>query len=110
MAGDSPLNDSCRLTVFQRGLMIAAVKRLSPTDVVAYYTLEQIEAKIAEYEQALDDAVTGSYRLDTTSVQQAGNPPDPDQIASILQVWLGARALKTGTTPTRLFTGNYRPR
>jgi hypothetical protein len=78
--------------------------------IAKYYTLEQIDAKIAEYQSAADGAITGSYSLDTTQGRQSVTPSDPDKVMKYLALWLKAREIKAGTyTGAQLIRVNYTP-
>ena len=78
--------------------------------IAKYYTLEQIAAKIATYQDAVDGAVTGGYSLDTTQGRQAVTPPDPDKAAKYLALWLKAYEIKSGTyTGPQIIHVNYTP-
>jgi len=78
--------------------------------IAKYYTLEQIAAKIATYQDAVDGAVTGGYSLDTTQGRQAVTPPDPDKASKYLALWLKAYEIKSGTyAGAQILHVNYTP-
>jgi len=84
-------------------------RRLSPTTIASYYSVEDIRAKITQYQELLDSAASGAYRLDTTAGAQSTTPPDVEQVSAELEAWMKAYQIKTGTTPTRMYTGDYKP-
>lgn len=61
------------------------------------FTLVQIDEQIASYMSALNGAAQGGYRLDTTQGNQQVTPANPDQVSSLLSIWLKARDIKAGT-------------
>jgi hypothetical protein len=74
------------------------------------FTLIQIDAQIASYMSALNGATQGSYRLDTTQGNQQVTPANPDQVSSLLSIWLKARDIKAGTyAGSQLTHVNYTP-
>ena len=78
--------------------------------IAEYYTLAQIDAKIAIYQEAYDGAISGGYSLDTTQGRQSVTPPDPDKLSTALALWLKAREIKAGTyTGTQIIHANYTP-
>ena len=83
--------------------------KLSAASIAACYTLEKIQQKITEYQDLLDDAAQGEYRLDTTQGSQTGTPADPDKVGELLQVYLKAYRIKTGQNFARLINADYRP-
>jgi hypothetical protein len=85
------------------------VAKLSAVSIASFYTAEEIAVKIAEYQQILDSAASGSYRLDTTSGAQSVTPPDLGTVSELLQVYLKAYQLKSGTAYTRLISVDYHP-
>lgn len=83
---------------------------MTAQQIANYYTLAQIDAKIALYQTAYDSAVSGGYSLDTTQGRQSVTPPDPDKIATALALWLKAREIKAGTyTGPQMIHANYTP-
>lgn len=83
---------------------------MNAQQIADYYTLAQIDTKIALYQTAYDAAVSGSYSLDTTQGRQSVTPPDPDKISKALALWLKARDIKAGTyTGPQLIHANYTP-
>jgi hypothetical protein len=83
---------------------------LSAHQIAEYYSLVDIDAKIATYQAVLDGAASGSYSLDTTQGRQSVTTSDPNKLASLLAVWLKARAIKTGTyTGAQIIPANYTP-
>jgi len=83
--------------------------QLSPRSIANFYTQAEIETKIAEYQSILDAAAQGGYSLDTTAGNQRVTPPDPDQVSKLLETWMKAYEIKTGTSRTKLYTADYRP-
>lgn len=85
--------------------------QLSPRQIARFYTLNEIETKISEYQEYLDRAAQGAASIDTTAGNQRTTPPDDvDKISSLLQTWLKAHEIKTGGSPTYMYSGDYRPK
>ena len=83
---------------------------LTGYQIANYYTLEQIDAKIAAYQDALDGASTGSYSLDTTQGRQSVTSSDPDKLMTLLSTWIKAREIKAGTYKgAQIYSANYTP-
>lgn len=83
---------------------------LTGYQIAEFYTLEQIDAKIAQYQAALDGAATGSYTLDTTQGRQSVTATDPDKLMSLLSTWIKAREIKAGTYKgAQIYNANYTP-
>lgn len=86
------------------------MRLLTGYQIAEIYTLEQIDAKIATYQDALDGAATGSYSLDTTQGRQSVTSSDPDKIMSLLSTWIKAREIKSGTYKgAQIYNANYTP-
>lgn len=74
------------------------------------YTASQIQAKIAEYQDKIDAAASGGYRLDTTQGAQSSTPANPDQLMTLMSIWMKAYEIKTGTyCGARIINANYTP-
>jgi hypothetical protein len=89
--------------------MLCLMAKLSAASVASFYTAEQIAAKISEYQALLDAAAQGGYRLDTTQGNQSATPPDPDRVGELLEVYLKAYRIKTGTQYARMIHTDFRP-
>ena len=81
---------------------------LSPKTLCRLYTLEQIEAKITHYQDALDGAVVESYDKDTTQGRQKVVSAQIDKIESILQAWLAAKECISGLGGVQIVSHNFR--
>ena len=81
---------------------------LSPKSLCRQYTLEQIEAKIVLYQDALDGAVVESYDKDTSQGRQKVVSAQIEKIESQLQVWLGAKECKSGVGGVQIVSANFR--
>lgn len=81
---------------------------LDPSAIANCYTLEQIENKITEYQEYLDKAAaTKEYDLDTTQGRQKVKTEDVDKIANLLNSYLKAKSIKTGSSETKLYAAKY---
>lgn len=82
----------------------------SAYDIADIYTLEQIDAKIASYQSALDGAMDGSYSLDSTQGRQSKTTSAPIETSTLLSIWIKARRIKAGTYEgTQCMHVNYTP-
>ena len=81
---------------------------LSPKTLCRLYTLEQIEAKITHYQEALDGAVVRMYDKDTTQGRQKVESADIEKIESLLQTWLAAKECKSGLGGVQVVSQNFR--
>lgn len=83
---------------------------LTGYQIAEIYTLEQIDAKIAAYQDALDGATMQSYRIDTTQGANSVTNSSPDQIMTMLSTWIKAREIKAGTYKgAQIYSANYTP-
>ena len=85
------------------------MSKLSAASIASFYTADQIAAKIKEYQDALDAAAQGSYRLDSGQNGQNVAPPDPVALGQLLEAYLKAYKIKTGQGYARLINVDYRP-
>jgi len=81
---------------------------LDSQTIADIYTLAEIEAEIAiifaTYNQAIKNRM---YQLDDMHSRQRIEQHDIDKIADQLNVWLRAKAIKTGVSMTKLITMTY---
>ena len=85
------------------------MRRLSPSNIAATYTIEQIREHITKYQNLLDAAASGDYGLDDGDARQNVRPPDPEQVAELFNAFTQALRIKNGVPRTRQFTIDYRP-
>ena len=83
---------------------------LNPKSLCRNYSLEQIETKIAFYQNALDGATVEEYSKDSSQGSQRVRSARIENIAEQLQAWLAAKECKTGVGGVKIVSTNFTDR